>query len=91
MLSTGPPQDAVYSDRGCDGHWLVLDTGWPGGAAGCDGPSCGQDMAMTHWFFSAGPHGWMSIASSRAAGCTRVHQVAPAFPAKLCAALPAIT
>ena len=46
---------------------------------------------MTHWFFSAGPHGWMSIASSRAAGCTRVHQVASAFPAKLCAALPAIT
>jgi hypothetical protein len=90
MLSTGPPQDAAYSDRGCDGHWLVLDIGWPGGAAGCDGPSCGQDMAVTHWFFSAGPHGWVTIANSRTAGCTRVHQVEPAFPAKLCATLPAI-
>jgi hypothetical protein len=47
-------------------------------------------MAITHWFFSAGPHGWVTITSSRTAGCTRVHQVAPAFPTKLCAALPAI-
>ena len=41
------PQDAVYSDRGCDGQWLVLDIGWPGGAAGCDsrwsGPGHGHD------------------------------------------------
>ena len=91
MQATGPPQHAAYSEHGCDGHWLVLDVGWPGGAAGCDGPSCGQGMAVTHWFFSAGPHGWVTITSSRTAGCTRVHQVAPAFPTKLCATLPAIT
>jgi hypothetical protein len=90
MVSTAPPQDAAFDAVGCDSHWLVLDAGWPAGPAGCDGPSCGQNMAVTHWFFRAGPHGWITIASSLTAGCTRVHQVAPKFPTALCVRLPAV-
>ena len=48
-----------------------------------------QGMAVTHWFFSAGPHGWVTITSSApqaAPASTRWH---PAFP-MLCATLPAI-
>ena len=90
MAATYPPQDAAYDAVGCDGHWLVLDVGWPGGPSGCDGPSCSQNMAVTHWFFRAGPHGWIEIANSLTAGCTRVHQVAPQFPTALCADLPAV-
>ena len=81
MVATAPPQDADFNAVGCDRHWLVLDVGWPGGPAGCDGASCGQNMAVTHWFSRAGPDGWITIASSLTAGCTRVHQVAPQFPA----------
>jgi hypothetical protein len=90
MGATAPPQDADFNAVGCDSHWLVLDVGWPGGPSGCDGPSCGQNMAVTHWFFRASPHGWLTIASSLTAGCTRVHQVAPQFPTALCAGLPAV-
>ena len=90
MAATAPPQDADFNAVGCDSHWLVLDVGWPGGSSGCDGPSCGQNMAVTHWFFRAGPHGWITIASSLTAGCTRVHQVAPQFPTALCVSLPAV-
>jgi hypothetical protein len=75
---------------GCDGHWLVLDIGWPGGPSGCEGPSCAAGSATTHWFFRASAHGWTTIASSLTAGCTRVHQVAPQFPADLCKDLPAV-
>ena len=64
MVATAPPQDADFNAVGCDRHWLVLDGGWPGGPAGCDGPSCGQNMAVTHWFSRAGPDGWITIASS---------------------------
>jgi hypothetical protein len=45
---------------------------------------------ITHWFFRASVHGWIVIASSLTAGCTRVHQVAPQFPTALCADLPAV-
>jgi hypothetical protein len=90
MVATAPPQDAAFNEVGCDSHWLVLDVGWPGGPSGCDGPSCSQNMAVTHWFFRAGPHGWITIASSLTAGCTRVHQVAPQFPTALCVSLPAV-
>lgn len=90
MAATAPPQHADFNAVGCDSHWLVLDVGWPGGPSGCDGPSCGQNMAVTHWFFRAGPHGWITIVSSLTAGCTRVHQVAPQFPTALCASLPAV-
>lgn len=90
MVATAPPRDADFNAVGCNGHWLVLDVGWPGGPSGCDGPSCGQDMAVTHWFFRASPHGWITIVSSLTAGCTRVHQVAPQFPPALCAGLPAV-
>lgn len=91
MAATAPAAHAVYSVLGCDGRWLVLNVGWPGGAAGCDGPSCTPDLVSTHWFFRAGPHGWIVVASSRTAGCTRVHQVEPQFPSKLCATIPALT
>jgi hypothetical protein len=90
MGATGPPQGAASDPVGCDGHWLVLDVGWSGGPSGCDGPSCGQNMAVTHWFFRASAHGWIVITSSLTAGCTRVHQVAPQFPTALCARLPAV-
>jgi hypothetical protein len=91
MMATAPAMHAVYSELGCDGQWLVLDVGWPGGASGCDGPSCTPDLVSTHWFFRASPHGWQVIASSRTAGCTQVHQVEPKFPSKLCAKIPALT
>lgn len=90
MLSTAPAAHAVYSELGCDGHWLVLNVGWPGGAVGCDGRSCSPHLTATHWFFRAGPHGWVTIASSLTAGCTRVHQVEPRFPTHLCSGLPAV-
>jgi hypothetical protein len=90
MVATAPPQDADYNAVGCDGHWLVLDVGWPGGPSGCDGPSCDPHTTATHWFFRAGPHGWIVIANSLTAGCTRVHKVAPQFPTALCADLPAV-
>ena len=52
MLSTGPAADAVYGVLGCDGRWLVLNVGWPGGPAGCDDPSCSPDLvsaaSITH-------------------------------------------
>jgi hypothetical protein len=90
MGATAPPQDAAYDAVGCDGRWLVLDVGWPGGPAGCDGPSCGSDSTVTRWFFRAGPQGWIVIASSLSAGCTRVLQVAPQFDTALCTNLPAV-
>lgn len=90
MFATDPPQGADSTAVGCDGHWLVLDVGWPGGPSGCDGPSCGQNSTVTHWFFRAGPHGWIVITDSLTAGCTRIHQVAPQFPTALCARLPAV-
>jgi hypothetical protein len=90
MGATGPPMDAAYGVLGCDGRWLALNVGWPGGAAGCDGPSCSLDMVSTYWFFRATPRGWDPIAASRAAGCARVHKAEPQFPARLCAALPAL-
>ena len=90
MGETGPPTQAVYGVLGCDGRWLALTVGWPGGAAGCDGPSCSPDMTSTYWFFRAGPQGWETITASRTAGCARVHKGEPQFPARLCAALPAL-
>jgi hypothetical protein len=66
----------------------VLDVGWPGGAAGCDGPSCSPDLVSTRWFFRASRYGWDTITSARTAGCTQVHKVDPQFPARLCAASP---
>jgi hypothetical protein len=90
MAATGPPQAATFGALGCDGRWLVLNAGWPGGPSGCDGPSCSMNMATTHWFFRASRHGWVVIASSLTGGCTRVHQVAPQFPTALCADLPAV-
>jgi hypothetical protein len=90
MAATGPPTDAVYGVIGCDGRWLAMTVGWPGGAAGCDGPSCSPDLASTYWFFRATPQGWETIASSRTAGCARVRKADPQFPARLCAALPAL-
>jgi hypothetical protein len=90
MAETAPPTDAVYGVLGCDARWLALSVGWPGGAAGCDGPSCGSDMASTYWFFRAGPQGWETITASRTAGCGQVHKTEPQFPARLCAALPAL-
>jgi hypothetical protein len=90
MVATAPPQDADFNAVGCDSHWLVLDVGWPGGPSGCDGPSCSQNSTVTHWFFRAGPHGWIVLTNSRTAGCARVRQVAPQFPTTLCADLPAV-
>jgi hypothetical protein len=89
MDATGPPMHSIYGVLGCDSHWLVLNVGWPGGAVGCDGPSCGPDVVTTRWFFRASPHGWLIITRSLTAGCTQVHKVAPQFPGKLCASLPA--
>jgi hypothetical protein len=90
MGETAPPMDAVYGLLGCDGRWLALKVGWPGGAAGCDGPSCNPDMTSTYWFFRARRRGWEPIAASRTAGCAQVHKTEPQFPARLCAALPAL-
>jgi hypothetical protein len=90
MVATAPPRDADFNAVGCDSRWLVLDVGWPGGPSGCDGPSCSQGSTVTHWFFRAGPHGWITIASSLTAGCTRVRQAAPQFPTALCVNLPAV-
>jgi hypothetical protein len=89
MESTGPAMQAVYGVLGCDGRWLVLNVGWPGGAAGCDGPSCKPDMVSTRWFFRAGPHGWVIIVRALTAGCAQVRKVEPRFPIQLCASLPA--
>jgi hypothetical protein len=89
MLSTGPPMDAVYQVLGCDGRWLVLDVGWPGGASGCDGPSCNPDMVSTRWFFRASRQGWVPIVTALTAGCAAVLKAEPRFPARLCASLPA--
>jgi hypothetical protein len=85
MLSTGPAADVVYGVLGCDGHWLVLNVGWPGGPAGCDGPSCSPDLVSTRWFFRVSPHGWETITAARTAGCAQVHKAEPQFPARLCA------
>jgi hypothetical protein len=90
MGETAPPMHAVYGVLGCDGRWLALTVGWPGAAAGCEGPSCSPDMTSTYWFFRAGPQGWETITASRTAGCARVHKADPQFPARLCAALPAL-
>lgn len=88
MQSTGPPQGATYWVRGCDGHWLVLDIGWPGGPAGCDAP-CHPAMTATRTFFKAGSKGWITVAVSQTAGCTQAHHWVPQFPSSLCASLPA--
>jgi uncharacterized protein YceK len=88
MQSTGPPADSVYQVLGCDGRWLVLDVGWPGGPAGCDAP-CNPQLAITRWFFQAGPHGWVTIATSLTGGCAAVIKAEPPFPTRLCAGLPA--
>jgi hypothetical protein len=88
MMSTGPPMQAVYDVVGCDGRWLVLDVGWPGGPAGCDAP-CNPNLVETRWFFRAGPHGWVTITTALTGGCTQVHKTEPRFPARLCAGLPA--
>lgn len=89
MAATYPPAHSDYDAVGCDGRWLVLNVGWPGGPAGCDGPSCGSGSTVTHWFFRASKRGWIIVASSRTAGCAGVHQAAPQFPTALCAGLPA--
>jgi hypothetical protein len=90
MLSTGPAAGAVYGVLGCDGRWLVLNVGWPGGPAGCDGSSCSPDLVSTRWFFRASRHGWETITAARTAGCAQVHKVEPQFPSRLCAGLPAL-
>ncbi len=89
MDATYPPAHSDYGPLGCDGRWLVLNVGWPGGPAGCDGPSCTGGSTVTHWFFRAGRHGWIVVGNSLTAGCTRIHQEAPQFPTALCAGLPA--
>ena len=88
MDSTGPPQGATYWVRGCDGHWLVLDVGWPGGPVGCDAP-CHPAMTGTRTFFKAGSKGWITVAVAQTAGCAQVHHWVPQFPSSLCASLPA--
>jgi hypothetical protein len=90
MLSTAPAADPVYGVLACDSRWLVLNVGWPGGAAGCDGPSCSPDLVSTRWFFRASSHGWETITAARTAGCAQVHKVQPQFPTRLCATLPAL-
>ena len=90
MGATAPPRDATFDEVACDTRWLVLDVGWPGAPAGCDGPSCSSDSTVTRWFFRAGRDGWIVIASSLSGGCTRVLQVAPQFDTALCTNLPAV-
>jgi hypothetical protein len=85
-----PPEHSDYGAVGCDGRWLVLNVGWPGGPAGCGGPSCGAGSTVTHWFFRASRQGWIVVGNSLTAGCSRIHQEDPQFPADLCASLPAV-
>jgi len=90
MAATYPPMHSDYGVVGCDGRWLVLNVGWPGGPVGCDGPTCNPDSTTTHWFFRASKQGWIVVADTLTAGCTHVHQEAPKFPTALCASLPAV-
>lgn len=90
MVATYPPAHADYNAVGCDGRWLVLNVGWPGGAARCGGPSCAEGSTVTHWFFRASKKGWVEVGVTLTAGCAYIHQAVPQFPTRLCASLPAV-
>lgn len=83
-----------HTSRGaehCDGKWLVFDVSSRMGPACSEGeaPGCGASLG-DRWFFRAGKSGWVPVARGTRAGCVDVHRVEPAFPATLCAGLPAL-
>ncbi|MEU0333336.1 hypothetical protein [Streptomyces sp. NPDC006193] len=84
--------DHTYPDaRGCDGRWLVLDLTWRTGpvCGGASAPGCSSSLG-DRWFFRAEKSGWRPFLRDTAGGCREVRRKEPAFPARLCASLPAL-
>ncbi len=88
------PPERSYTNRGCDGTWLVMDI--DAVVTGCqplDGrpPPAGCADAGEHvrWFFRFTERSWWTVvAAGNSAGCTDVHRQVPEFPTRLCAKLP---
>jgi hypothetical protein len=83
---TDVPAHARYTQRGCDGHWLVLDFTWTGGPA-CDNACPTTGGSAVRWFYRGTDQGWRAIVSTTAAGCAPVLAVESAFPTALCEGL----
>ncbi|MFD7816865.1 hypothetical protein ACFV6E_28670 [Streptomyces sp. NPDC059785] len=77
-------------ERGCDGHWLVLDLSTRVGPV-CGEPDAGCDATVERrYFYRAGTSRWQPLTSTADAGCAAARRAAPDFPARLCADLPAL-
>lgn len=95
LSTTELPPERDVDVLGCDGAWMVLAV--DAVVTGCqpiDGasppPGCAGSGVHTRWFarLDAERH-WEVVASGRSAGCADVADV-PAFPRRLCEALPAV-
>ncbi|MEW1693558.1 hypothetical protein ACIQOF_35765 [Streptomyces sp. NPDC091265] len=85
------PNHTSRGEEHCDGKWLVFDVSSRMGPACAEGqaPGCGMSLG-DRWFFRAEKSGWVPLARGTKAGCADVHRTEPAFPAALCADLPAL-
>ncbi|ROQ66637.1 hypothetical protein EDD93_1045 [Streptomyces sp. 840.1] len=85
------PNHTSRGEEHCDRKWLVFDVSSLVGPACAEGeaPGCGASLG-DRWFFRAEKKGWVPIARGTKAGCADVNRVEPAFPAALCAGLPAL-
>ncbi|MFE9121333.1 hypothetical protein [Streptomyces sp. NPDC007172] len=85
------PNHTSRGEERCDGKWLVFDVSSRMGPACAKGeaPGCGASLS-DRWFFRAEKTGWVPLARGTKAGCADVRRIEPAFPAALCADLPAL-
>lgn len=85
------PKHTSRGEEHCDGKWLVFDVSSRMGPACAEGqaPGCGASLD-DRWFFRGEKSGWVPLARGTKAGCADVHRIEPAFPATLCAGLPAL-
>ncbi|MDF9811033.1 hypothetical protein [Streptomyces sp. SPB162] len=91
VLAADTPKHTYWDDRGCDGHWLILDlSARTGPACGDASSGCKENAVTFRWFYRAAPDGWRAVGTSGVAGCAWIRQVAPAFPEALCRHLPAL-
>jgi hypothetical protein len=93
IANSDVPRHFGMSNEHCEVPYAVVDVDVGAGACPAtgdagDNPCAGQDIRRMYWHVEDGA--WVQIGSDPGPGCGAIADVAPDFPAALCADLPAI-